>query len=149
MAVGGCFCGNIRVEFSGQPTISALCHCSDCRKITGTLYSYSFVIKGSDLEITGSPKEIAKVSDSGNHIKNYFCPDCGTPLYGLKVSPSGVRDETVILRAGIFDDIAVLNQNKPQAEIYVDRRVGWINCIENADQFEGMPRLEESDEQQA
>jgi hypothetical protein len=54
-----------------------LCHCFDCRKLTGTLYTYNFVVKIADLKITGSPKEVAKTSDSGNHIKNYFCSDCG------------------------------------------------------------------------
>ncbi|KAB8221957.1 hypothetical protein BDV33DRAFT_229847 [Aspergillus novoparasiticus] len=77
MVVGGCFCGNIRVEYNGEPIISALCHCYDCRKLTGTLFTYSFVVHKADLKITGSPKEVAKRADSGNHIKNYFCSDCG------------------------------------------------------------------------
>lgn len=98
MAVGSCFCGKVRVEFSGEPlkSVSAsppliqlfialmlffrqqgLCHCSDCRKLTGALYSYSFVVKTADLMVTGSPKAVAKTADSGNHVKNYFCPDCG------------------------------------------------------------------------
>ncbi|KAB8269748.1 hypothetical protein BDV30DRAFT_251093 [Aspergillus minisclerotigenes] len=77
MVVGGCFCGKIRVEYNGEPVISALCHCYDCRKLTGTLFTYSFVVHKADLKITGSPKEVAKRADSGNHIKNYFCPDCG------------------------------------------------------------------------
>ncbi|KAB8202546.1 hypothetical protein BDV34DRAFT_215348 [Aspergillus parasiticus] len=55
----------------------ALCHCYDCRKLTGTLFTYSFVVHKADLKITGNPKEVAKRADSGNHIKNYFCSDCG------------------------------------------------------------------------
>ncbi|PIG86873.1 DUF636 domain protein [Aspergillus arachidicola] len=101
MVVGGCFCGNIRVEYNGEPIISALCHCYDCRKLTGTLFTYSFVVHKADLKITGSPKEVAKRADSGNHIKNYFCSDCGTPIYGHKITPSGTPEEITILRAGI------------------------------------------------
>lgn len=93
MAVGGCFCGNVRIEYSGQHVtsvsaclelrivfidlIEGLCHCFDCRKLTGTLYTYNFVIDSADLKTTGSPKEVAKTADSGNYIKNYFCSDCG------------------------------------------------------------------------
>jgi hypothetical protein len=61
-----------------------LCHCLDCRKLTGSLYTYNFVVKWTDLKITGSPKEVPKIADSGKHIKNYFCGDCGvynTVLY--------------------------------------------------------------------
>ncbi|KAH3187840.1 hypothetical protein KXV92_005168, partial [Aspergillus fumigatus] len=76
-ATGGCFCGNVRIEYSGQPMTSGLCHCRDCRKLTGSLYSYNLVVKRTDLKITGSPKELPKIADSGRHIKNYFCGDCG------------------------------------------------------------------------
>lgn len=141
MAVGGCFCGKVRIQYSGQPITSALCHCFDCRKLTGTLYTYNFVVKSADLKITGSPKEVAKTSDSGNHIKNYFCSDCGTPLYGLRMKSTGTPDETIILRAGILDDIGILNEHKPKAEIYTDGRISWISPAEGANQFIGMPPL--------
>ncbi|KAJ5674544.1 uncharacterized protein N7477_004478 [Penicillium maclennaniae] len=141
MAVGGCFCGNIRIEYSGQPLTTGFCHCSDCRKLTGGLYTYNFVVKYADLKITGSPKEVAKTADSGNYIKNYFCSDCGTPLYGGKVTSTGTPHDIVILGAGILDDINVLNEHKPKAEIYVDGRVSWLSPTEGADQLVGMPPL--------
>lgn len=34
----------------------------------------------TDIEVQGSPKELLKVADSGNAVKNYFCPDCGAYL---------------------------------------------------------------------
>ncbi|KAK2755737.1 hypothetical protein FQN54_005887 [Arachnomyces sp. PD_36] len=140
MALGGCFCGKIRIEYSGQPITTGICHCYDCRKLTGTLHSYNFVIKTADLKLTsGNPKEVAKTSDSGNHIKNYFCSDCGTPLYGYKVNSEGTPDQTAILRAGILDDIGVLNEHKPEAEIYTDGRVCWVSPTEGTGQFSGMP----------
>ncbi|KAB8072113.1 Mss4-like protein [Aspergillus leporis] len=141
MAFGGCFCGKIRIECSGQPITSALCHCFDCRKLTGTLYTYSFIFNSADLKITGSPKEVAKTSDSGNHIKNYFCSDCGTPLYGHRIE-SGVPDKITIVRAGIFDDLEMLNQHKPKAEIYINGRVSWNCPLEGVDQFAGMLPLQ-------
>ncbi|RJE27133.1 Glutathione-dependent formaldehyde-activating enzyme [Aspergillus sclerotialis] len=138
MASGGCFCGNIRVQYNSQPIMSVLCHCSDCRKLTGGLYTYNFAIKTSDLTITGSPKGVAKTADSGNHIKNFFCPDCGTPLYGHKIQSSGDPDEMTILRAGILDDTEILNRSKPQAEIYNNGRIEWLSPVDGAEQFAGM-----------
>ncbi|KGO76687.1 Glutathione-dependent formaldehyde-activating enzyme/centromere protein V [Penicillium italicum] len=88
MAVGGCFCGKVRVEYKGQPLASGLCHCLDCRKLTGSPYSYAFIVKSTNLEVSGSPKEVAKTADSGNSIKNYFCPDCG--LYYTKFGEDGI-----------------------------------------------------------
>ncbi|KAJ6051822.1 uncharacterized protein N7446_006458 [Penicillium canescens] len=140
MAVGGCFCGKVRIQYSGQPLVSALCHCFDCRKLTGGLYTYNFIIKSVDLKITaGSPKEVPKTADSGNHIKNYFCSDCGTPLYGLTMKSDGTPDEKTVLRAGILDDTGILNALPPKAEIYTDGRVSWVSPAEGAGQFTGMP----------
>ncbi|KAJ5524742.1 hypothetical protein N7494_011392 [Penicillium frequentans] len=139
MAVGGCFCGNIRIEFNGQPITSGLCHCLDCRKLTGSHYSYSFVVNTAELKVTGSPKEVPKISDSGNTVRNYFCPDCGTPLYGWKIKPDGEPNEVTVVRAGIFDDIEMLDQRKPEAELFCGSRLKWMNPIEGAAQFSGMP----------
>lgn len=65
----------------------------------------------------------------------------GTPLYGLRMNSDGVLDETTILRAGIFDDIGVLNQRKPEAEIFTCGRVSWLSPVEGTDQFVGMVPL--------
>ncbi|KAJ5855560.1 glutathione-dependent formaldehyde-activating enzyme [Penicillium soppii] len=141
MARGSCFYGNIQIEYVGQPMIAGLSHCFDCRKLTGGVYSYSFVVKSADLKITGKPKEIAKVADSGNQVRNYFCPDCGTPIYGVKLTATGELGETTLLRAGIFDDIKILNKQKPVAELYTVARVKWVDPLEGADQFTGMVPL--------
>ncbi|KAK1147514.1 hypothetical protein N8T08_000854 [Aspergillus melleus] len=124
MVSGSCFCGQVRVECNELLT-SALCHCTGCRKLTGTLYTYSFVVKTADLTVIGTPKEVAKTADSGNHIKNYFCSNCGTPLYGHKVKDTGEPEDITILRAGILDDVEILNQRKPQVEIYTENRIAW------------------------
>lgn len=59
-------------------------------------------------------------------------------------STTGEPDDTVVLRAGILDDIEVVNQLKPQVEIYTDRRVRWVSSAEGADQFTGMLPIPES-----
>ncbi|OQE13854.1 hypothetical protein PENSTE_c042G02196 [Penicillium steckii] len=145
MAVGGCFCGNIRIEYTGQILASALCHCRDCRKLTGCPFSYDFIVKSAELHVSGSPKVVAKTADSGNAISNYFCPDCGTPLFGRKANFSEEPAETTVVRAGIFDDRGILNERKPELEIFTDSRLEWVCSIEKASQFSGMLAPQESD----
>lgn len=62
----------------------------------------------------------------------------GTPLFGRKIKSDGDSDEITIVRAGIFDDLRILNERKPEVEIYTDRRLKWISPVEGADQFSGM-----------
>ncbi|KAJ5247409.1 hypothetical protein N7468_002392 [Penicillium chermesinum] len=138
MPAGSCFCKNVRVEYDGEPIVTALCHCIDCRKLTGGLYSYNFLVNTADLRITGNPKAVPKSADSGNSIKNYFCPDCGTPLYGHKLTSSGEPDEATVLRAGILDDVDVIQQQIPGVELYTARRICWVKPFEEAIQSEGM-----------
>ncbi|KAJ5698741.1 hypothetical protein N7462_000746 [Penicillium macrosclerotiorum] len=141
MAVGGCFCGNIRVEITGEPLTSGLCHCLDCRKLTGGASSWSFVVKSEEVKVSGTAKAVRKTSDSGNEIRNYFCPECGTPLYGRKLKPDGDFEVITIVRAGIFDDSEMLNKQKPVAELFTERRLDWTAPIEGAAQVCGMLKL--------
>ncbi|KAL4805390.1 Mss4-like protein [Aspergillus unguis] len=138
MAVGGCFCGKIRYEYIGQPIASGLCHCDDCRKLTSTLFSYSIMINRADLKITGTPKEVAKTADSGNRMKNYFCGDCGTPIYGNRLESNGEPASIAMLRGATFDNPEVFKERKPVVEVYTEKRVSWLKPIEGAEQFEGM-----------
>lgn len=50
-------------------------------------------------------------------------------------------DEIAIVRAGIFDDMELLNEHKPQAELYVGGRAKWVCSIEGAGQFPAMAPL--------
>ncbi|KAJ5257179.1 hypothetical protein N7478_013283 [Penicillium angulare] len=141
MAAGGCFCGNIRIEYNGKSVMAGICHCQDCRKLTGSIFSYSFAINSADLKVTGTPKGVPKTADSGNAIKNYFCPDCGTPLFGRRVKGDEPDGDTIILRAGIFDNPELLNTQKPGAELYTENRLDWLAPIEGAAQITGMMEL--------
>jgi len=43
-----------------------------------------------------------------------------------------------VIRAGIFDDADLLDQTKPEVEIYTERRLKWVVPTEGAGQVEGM-----------
>lgn len=57
----------------------------------------------------------------------------------MRISTNGAPDDITVVRAGILDDIEILNQHKPEVEIYTDGRVKWISPAEGTDQFIGMP----------
>lgn len=61
----------------------ALCHCSDCRKISGGNYSNNIVVPSQQFKlVSGAPKEITKTADSGKPITSCFCGDCGKFVTG-------------------------------------------------------------------
>ena len=40
---GGCFCGEIRYRFVGDPLTLYACHCTDCQRETGASFVLSMV----------------------------------------------------------------------------------------------------------
>jgi hypothetical protein len=107
MPSGNCFCGNIQINYTAEritavrpfhapnpsrspptnPSTSnqGLCHCLDCRKLSGSPYTYNFIAHRSEIKVTGkTPGKVIKTADSENVVVNYFCSDCGTiDLRGL------------------------------------------------------------------
>ncbi|KAK5214856.1 hypothetical protein LTR47_012069, partial [Exophiala xenobiotica] len=82
MPTGSCFCDGVKIEYSGEPAMTALCHCADCRHISGGLYSHNIVVPSENFKVTkGTPRTISKTADSGKQITSCFCPDCGTTLF--------------------------------------------------------------------
>ncbi|KAH7370812.1 Mss4-like protein [Rhexocercosporidium sp. MPI-PUGE-AT-0058] len=135
MPGGGCFCNKIRVNFTGAPNAHLLCHCLDCRKISGGNYSNNVVVPEDSFKCEGKPKEISKQADSGKKITSHFCADCGTTLFRTGESFPGA----VIIKAGVLDDPEWANENKPKGELYAPERVSWVAPLDGAAQIEGMP----------
>ena len=133
--------GTERKPLAHQPILTtatqALCHCADCRKISGGNYSNNFVLPGPSFKLlSGTPKEISKTADSGKPITNYFCGDCGTTLF-RKGETFG---DSVILKAGVLDDVSVLNAEVPGAELYAPERIKWLSPVKDAGQVDAMPQ---------
>jgi len=44
-----------------------------------------------------------------------------------------------IIKAGILDDVNVINNLKPGAELYAPERVKWVAAVDDAGQIDTMP----------
>ncbi|KAH7110428.1 Mss4-like protein [Dactylonectria estremocensis] len=135
MPSGSCFCGKIHISYSGQPALTATCHCLDCRKISGTMFSTNILVSEDDFQIVeGAPKAISKVADSGKTITSYFCSECGTTLFRGTESFPGMK----IIKAGVLDGPVALQEASPAVELFVTRRPDWVAPFTGAGQKEVM-----------
>ncbi|KAI1100643.1 Mss4-like protein [Jackrogersella minutella] len=120
---GSCFCGKVRISYEGEPVTQVLCHCLDCRKITGSVFSTNLVVPGAGFKVlSGAPKTISKTSDSGNEITSHFCGDCGSTLWRDGVS----FGENKVIKVGVLDDLNALDEAKPVGELFAHHRVAWV-----------------------
>ena len=83
------------------------------------------------LRISGETKDFTKPSDSGQTIRNTFCPTCGTTLC---THPSGLPG-LALIRAGTLDDVSGVD---PQVNMYVACAPAWDKPAEAIMGFPGM-----------
>jgi hypothetical protein len=114
---GGCLCGAVRYEASGDPVFAGHCYCTDCRKTSSSHTSVS-AYPMSAVKLTGEIREFTGKGDSGMPVTRAFCPTCGTQLYSKGDSNAGL----MLLKAGTFDDVEAF---RPMASIYTSRAPSW------------------------
>jgi hypothetical protein len=125
MMTGGCLCGGVRYESTGEPGFALLCHCRDCQRQSGSAYAAGWRVPAAGFRVVqGEPKLYVKKADSGNEVARAFCPDCGVMVF-LRVS---TRPDLVAIRVGTLDDPSVF---RPQANIFVASAQPW-DCIDPA-----------------
>ncbi|MEL6464937.1 MAG: GFA family protein [Pseudomonadota bacterium] len=99
-ATGGCLCGAVRFVACNVPTSFGICHCTSCRRWTGSALC-EVSVQTEDLTWTGT-EHIATRASSG-WAERAWCRVCGTNLYFRQTKQDkwfGATD----LPLGLFDD---------------------------------------------
>jgi hypothetical protein len=125
---GGCLCGAIRYSAETDPAFTAVCHCKNCQKQTGTASSVIVGLPAGSLSISGPIKTFRDTGDSGKAVYRRFCPACGSPI----VTDVEVMPALTFLKAGTLDDTGWL---KPAMEIYCDSAQPWVGHLADAQQL--------------
>jgi hypothetical protein len=74
---GGCMCGAVRYEVTGEPREVGYCHCRMCQKSLGNLFGTFAIFARQGFRFTrGEPTFYA----SSRHKQRSFCSICGSPL---------------------------------------------------------------------
>ncbi|UST66134.1 GFA family protein [Pseudomonas moraviensis] len=115
---GGCLCGAVRFQATGEPYRVGLCHCLDCRKVHGALFHASAIFPQDAVTITGATHDY-----QGRH----FCPRCGSSVFNR----SG---DEVEVNLGALD---APDQLKPTYESWIVRRESWLPDFPLARHYRG------------
>jgi hypothetical protein len=116
---GGCLCGQVRYMIAAEPLLSAICHCRNCQKQSGTAFSVVSAYPASAYDQTGETRVFADRGDSGKGVARHFCPNCGSPIISVADAMPGI----VIVKAGSLDGFADV---RPTAEVYCDNALSWL-----------------------
>lgn len=128
---GSCHCGHIRYEAHVDPQRAAVCHCTDCQRLTGTAFRVSVPAQpGSFRLLAGEPAVYVKVGDSGSRRAQAFCRDCGSPLYTYDAD----HTTTYGLRVGCLDERQAI---VPQRQKWFRSALGWTQEMAGLVRAEG------------
>jgi hypothetical protein len=130
---GGCACGAVRYEISGEPVFSGNCYCRDCQLSSGTaMASVLGVPKGTVKILKGEARYFEVTADSGKKISRGFCPTCGTPLFSLLEA----MPEVMGIKASSLDDTSRFS---PGMNLFTSSAPAWASFKENLPNFPKMP----------
>ncbi|THD64317.1 GFA family protein [Phenylobacterium sp.] len=127
VATGGCLCGAVRFGLTGKLAPVGFCHCSKCRRVSGT---------GSNAVLNVRRDRFAWLSGEDN-LKRYalpsgwstvFCADCGCPA--PQPTPDGGR---MFVPAGALDGDPALDI---AGHIHLGSKPAWVAICDDAPRFE-------------
>ena len=78
---GGCACGALRYEVTGQPVAMLHCQCRQCQRESGTGHQSHMVFMAAKVTVSGETSEWDLTGDGGTLKRRAFCPACGSPVF--------------------------------------------------------------------
>jgi len=91
--IARCCCGDCSIEVSGEPALNGICHCTSCKKRTGSAFGWSAYFPDANVVArSGTLNGYAKDGDMG--YNRFFCAHCGTTLcwksFGFLADHTGI-----------------------------------------------------------
>ncbi|KAF2857435.1 hypothetical protein K470DRAFT_260809 [Piedraia hortae CBS 480.64] len=101
-----------------------MCHCQNCKRRSGGLASYAFLIPKGDVQIKGTTHTEYADHDtlSGKPLRRSMCSACGSPVRIIEAS----QPETWCMQYGLFADNAL---PKPKLELFAKDACAWENKV--------------------
>lgn len=128
---GQCLCGAVKFRISGEFESFFLCHCSRCRKDSGSAHSANLFSSTAKLIWVSGKENIKTFRLPGSRHMKSFCSDCGSalpvsqPEVGLLVVPAGSLDSPIDIR--------------PNAHICCSGRADWDNDLASIPRIDRLP----------
>lgn len=126
---GSCLCGAVQFEVKGPIRGIGSCHCSKCRKVSGTTGNAQFIVPIDDFTWVRGEENIRafKMEDGWGPGR---CETCGSPM------PDSYDAQRMWVQAGLMDD--ALNTDF-KLHIFCGSRADWDRDSPDAGYFDEAP----------
>jgi len=131
MLQGKCLCEGVRIEIDAPLGPVIVCHCSLCRRSTGSAFNPNASVPAERLRITSGQELVHEFSRVPGTCRA-FCSRCGSPLYGR----SDAYPTIMRVRLGTLDNT---EGARPIAHIFTGSKADWFEIKDDAEQFDEWP----------
>lgn len=129
---GSCLCGKVSYSLKGHSGIFQYCHCSRCRKFTGSAFSPNILISPNDFVWTKGHEYVSRFELQGaRHFATSFCSHCGSSLPWLTQS-----GKAMVVPAGTLDENPQLY---PSQNVYYASRAPWFEEPGSLPHYDELP----------
>ena len=131
---GSCLCGSVKYTCDAEPAMTAVCHCRNCQKQTGSSFSLVVGVPADSISFTESEHlgEYKDTGDSGGTVRRQFCTNCGSPIVSIADAAPGIG----FIKAGTLEDRDWL---APQVHIWCETAQPWVTLEESMAQVPRNP----------
>lgn len=128
MYTGSCLCGGVQLTITGKISDIIHCHCSLCRKSTGSAFATNGFVNTADFTVTQGQELLHHFALKSGR-QRHFCRVCASPIYSSNTAdPARIR-----IRLGILDSEIV---EKPISHNFVTSKANWDSLDVNLPQYE-------------
>nr|WP_087025114.1 GFA family protein [Thaumasiovibrio subtropicus] len=125
-------CGAVTFQLTGDLPSIYQCHCSLCRKVSGSSSNSALIVARSHFQWRSGENQIKSFATPSG-FKSEFCCHCGSPVPNLSADgqsywvPAGLMSEPI--------------STQVSAHVYVDSRANWDTGFlsDDVDKFAQMP----------
>jgi hypothetical protein len=126
---GACFCKTVQYAVEDAFEYAMNCHCSNCRRTTGSAFKPFAGIARGKLRVTAGADALMIYGDATSN--DTHCKSCGALLYSV------VRDgKYVHVAMGTLIDTPSI---RPSAHIFVGSKAPWFTITDDLPQHDALP----------
>lgn len=128
-----CHCGDLQIACEGRPRKVSMCHCPDCQRRSGSVFSIAAFYERERVSVSGrEAARFERPSASGHPVTFRFCARCGSNLYW---EPARMPD-LVGVAVGAFADPSF---PPPEQSVWTKDKHAWVALPDDMTKFDEAP----------
>jgi hypothetical protein len=128
MIEGRCLCGQVKYEISGDVGPIDFCHCSFCRRASGSAFASNATIMSASFELISGEAVLSEYESTPGKFRS-FCSNCGSPIYARVAA----MPEVLRIRAGTLSSDPI---SRPSGHFDVESKAPWFTVADDLPQFD-------------